>query len=211
MSDLTTSSTITFSASADYMQSGHYIARIVGRHTKFTFEREFLGSRRGKRNEYCEAEVDDVGLYELRNATRKGKVDRYRLVLPAVNVAAAEAVASDAEQEGRLELGAEVRAAAEGLVEVRVDRSEAMALAKRLDKGERLEEIVRILNLRENEIEILTAAQAKRAAAAATVDEAVSACAAILAALPAPEAKRVLSALRKQIAPAAPKASGQGR
>lgn len=203
---ITPDTTIYLRADAGYGHGGkQYIARLVGRHRKFTFEREFIGRKFGKRNEGCDATVDEVGVYELREVTRKGRVDRYRLILPAVCVAAHLAVAEDAEAEGREDLGAELRREAEGLVMVRLDRSEAMALCRRLDQGDRLDEIVRVVG--DDEIEILTAAQAKRAAAAATVDEAVSACSAILAALPTREAKRVLTALRKQIAPPAPKAS----
>ncbi len=55
---------ITLSASADFGKTGQYVARIVGRDSKFTFNREFIGRKFGKRNETSQADVDDPGLYE---------------------------------------------------------------------------------------------------------------------------------------------------
>lgn len=74
---------ITLSASASYGSGGkQYIARIVGRNSKMTFEREFVGSKRGKRGEHSEADLDTPGLYECRDIGRKGdKEDRYVLLI----------------------------------------------------------------------------------------------------------------------------------
>lgn len=67
---------IKFSASASYGNGGkQFIARIVGRHKTFTFQREFIGKKGGKRNEDCSADVDEPGLYETRDIDRKGKDD----------------------------------------------------------------------------------------------------------------------------------------
>jgi hypothetical protein len=49
---------------ADYGCTGQYVARITGRDSKFTFEREFLGKKIGKRGDVTEADVDEPGLYE---------------------------------------------------------------------------------------------------------------------------------------------------
>lgn len=64
--------TLKFSASAAYGQRGHFIARIKGRNSKYTFEYEFIGKASGKRGEYKSADVDDPGLYIERDIDRKG-------------------------------------------------------------------------------------------------------------------------------------------
>lgn len=204
------STTITLAVSASYGYGRkQYVARITGRAAKVTFARDFVGQKYGKRQESTSYDTDEVGLYELCSIDRKGqKEQRYRLILPAPGAAACEGVAGDAEEEGRVDEGAALRETAAGLVVVRASKEEAMAIAKRLDKGEQLVEIVRIVDLAQNQIEILTAAQAKKAAAAATVDEAVSACLAVLGALPEREAKRVVAELRKRTVPASSSARG---
>lgn len=205
---MSSSSTISLTASAKYGYGGkQYIAQITGRAPKVTFARAFVGTKYGKRKEDSSFDTDEPGLFELCDIDRKGnKAQRYRLVLPAPGAAAQEAVAGDAEEEGRVDEGAALREGASRLVLVRASKEEAMAIAKRLDKGEQLVEIIRIVDLAKDQIEILTAAQAKKAAAAATLDEAVSACLAVLGALPEREAKRVVAELRKRLTPApAPK------
>lgn len=105
---------ISLTASADYGLSGQYIARITGRHPKFTFDREFIGRKGGKRNEVTEADVDDPGLYECCDIDKKhGKDSRFMLVL---------------------EVG-------DTLVEFKCDKEDAMIVAKALDAGRPLNEI----------------------------------------------------------------------
>lgn len=48
----------------EYGAKGNYVARIVGRDSKMTFAREFLGAN---------AVVDDAGIYELCDISRKGE------------------------------------------------------------------------------------------------------------------------------------------
>lgn len=76
------SGTVEMIARADYGQSGQYVARITGRDAKFTFAREFVGRKTGKRKEYAEVVTDQVGLYEICDKTRKGKECRYRVAVP---------------------------------------------------------------------------------------------------------------------------------
>lgn len=60
---------ISFRADAAYGYGGkQFIARVTGRHPKFTFAYEFIGRKGGKRNEDCEADVDEPGLYVLRDS-----------------------------------------------------------------------------------------------------------------------------------------------
>ena len=75
---------ITLSAGARYGYGGkQFIARIVGRDAKFTFAREFVGRKGGKRGESSTADVDEPGLYETRDVGAKGNTDdRYCLILP---------------------------------------------------------------------------------------------------------------------------------
>lgn len=101
--------TITLTASAKFGYGGkQFIARITGRDPKFTFQREFLGRKEGKRGETTSVEVDEPGLYEIRDIDRKGNADEsYCLIY---------------------EDGGDIG-------KVALDKSEAMALAKRLDAG----------------------------------------------------------------------------
>jgi len=74
--------TVALQAWARYGYGGkQFIARITGRDPKFTFEREFLGRKGGKRGEDTEVDVDDPGLYETRDVDSKGRVsDAYHLI-----------------------------------------------------------------------------------------------------------------------------------
>lgn len=76
------SSTITLRAEASYGFGGkQYIARIIGRDPKFTFNREFVGTKGGKRREVCEYMTDEPGLYVTCDINRKGgKDETYYLV-----------------------------------------------------------------------------------------------------------------------------------
>lgn len=79
MSELTT--TVTLRANSDYGQNGQFVARITGRHPKFTFAYDFLGRRAGKRGDVTEATIDDPGLYVERDVSRKrGKDDSFYVV-----------------------------------------------------------------------------------------------------------------------------------
>lgn len=173
---------VSLTASADYGLSGQYIARIIGRDSKFTFQREFIGRKYGKRNEGSEADVDESGLYELCDVTKKrGKVQRYRVVLELPSGELAKLVAS---------------------------KEDAMAIAKALDAGRAFGDIVRYcegVDDAGNDVpayEILSAKQAEKAQSAATVDSAIATCWAAIEALPAKDAKKVLAALRAKLAPA---------
>lgn len=106
---------ISLSASADYGLSGQYIAHITGRHPKYTFDRQFIGRKGGKRNEVSEADVDDPGLYECCDIDKKhGKESHFYLVL---------------EINGNLH-------------KFKSDKEDAMTIAKALDAGRPFNEIV---------------------------------------------------------------------
>ena len=169
--------TIELIASSDFETAGtQYIARLTGRAPRVTFVREFVGSKSGKRNDYTSALVDEPGLYELQNPTRKAhKARRWVLVL---------------EHEGEL-------------VKLRSDEGDAMAIAKRLGAGEEIGQIVAVEQQTKETgdttevvglvYSIRTPGEAKRAVAAATEGAAVEAIVSALAALPAPLQRKVLA------------------
>lgn len=106
---------ITLVAKADYNQKGQFIARLVGRDSRYTFSREFVGRKGGKRNETTRADVDDPGVYECCDVDRKkGKVSRFYFIV----------------QDG------------DKLKELRADKEDAMTVAKALDAGRKFSEIV---------------------------------------------------------------------
>jgi len=174
---------ITLSANADFGHSGQYVARITGRDAKFTFRREFIGRKGGRRGDVTTADVDEPGLYECCNVERKaGKVSRFYILVEV----------------------------ADTLRRLTSDKEDAMVLAKRLGAGEQLGDMLAVTSRPGDsdpektifEYEILTAAQAKRQQAAATVETAVEACCQAVEALPAAEVRKVLTALRARLKPA---------
>lgn len=181
---------ISLAASASFGNGGkQFIARIVGRHPKFTFEREFIGRKGGKRNESSEAMVDDPGLYQVRDIGRKGNADDSYFVIDLLGDVVVKS----------LPLGQE----------------EAMKIAKRLGDGESIGHICSLAGRPSRtdpsrtvyDVEIVTARQAEKAEVAKTIDLAVDACWAVLASLPQKEAKKVLSALRERLNPPKPPAA----
>lgn len=106
--------TVTLSAESKYGYSGQYIAHIKGRAERVQFNREFVGRRFGKRNESSSYETDEVGLYEECDVEKGGKSSSFVLVLPWKD----------------------------GLRKLYSDKEDALAIAKRLDAGERIEDFV---------------------------------------------------------------------
>lgn len=107
---------ITLTATASFGNGGkQFIAHVVGRNAKFIFNRTFVGKKGGKRGQDSEADVDEPGLYELRNIDNKGRDDNRYVLLIEVN--------------GEL-------------TRFSCDKEDAMKIAKELDKGRRFEEIV---------------------------------------------------------------------
>jgi len=104
-------------ATAEPGRTGQYIARIVGFDPSFIFRREFIGTRSGKRGEWTNADVDDAGLYEACDVTPKGKAHRYLLVVksPETN---------------------------DEPVILRSDKGDAVRIARALDAGRTIAEIV---------------------------------------------------------------------
>lgn len=184
---------ITLLASADFGQSGQYIAKLVGRAAKVQFRREFCGTKEGKRSQDTRYETDEIGLYEVNNQTRKGRDRDYWLILPW----------------------------GDQLLKLRCDHEDALLICKRLDGGEKLEEFI-LAELGGEELKnsdgspklgetgkplhavvyaIHKPAEAKKLAAAATLDAAVAAIVSALDALPAAEQKRALTAARAKLFP----------
>jgi hypothetical protein len=171
---------ITLTASAAYGFGGkQFVARITGRHEKFTFAYEFLGRKEGKRGESTSADVDTPGLYITRNWGRKNNAeDSYVLII---------------EKDGELE-------------ECSADKADAMKIAKALDAGRRFDEIVEV---DANGWRMLTPKAAEMAAVAQTIDTAAEACWKVLMSLPEKEAKKVLAILKTRVSPPKPAAALQ--
>lgn len=109
-------STVKLNAEAKFGKSGQYIARIVGRDDRVQFARSFVGSKFGKRSECTSYETDVPGLYEICDVTKSGKTKSYALVLPWRG----------------------------GLRRVWSDLEDFLILARRLEDGEFLPDIVRL-------------------------------------------------------------------
>jgi hypothetical protein len=191
---------IKLTAESKYGYSGQYICRITGRAERVQFQREFCGTKFGKRGEGTSYETDEIGLYEVQDVTKSGKSRSYYLVLPW------------REDEIR---------------KLPSDHEDALAIAKRLDARESLTDIVAIElgdpildsdgtpKLKEDGTPrhslvyvIRTKTEAKAAVAAATIDSVVAAIVAALAALPEPLQRKALAAAKAKLAP--PKTNGAG-
>lgn len=108
---------ITLTASAKYGFGGkQYIARITGRDPKFTFSREFVGQKSGKRRESAEYVTDEPGLYITCDIDRKGNKDETFVLI-------------EADSSG-------------GLSESTCTKEEAMQIAKLMDSGKSFEDAV---------------------------------------------------------------------
>jgi hypothetical protein len=184
---MTTTTTVTLSAeSKKYGEHKQYIARIVGRDSKFTFSREFIG---GKNGSVSVADVDTPGLYEICDIDKRGDKEQvYRIV----------AETPDGLQEFRAS-----KHHADTTAESPVDgKAQAMAIAKRIDAGEQFAEIVETVKVGDEwRYRQRTKAQAKKTAIAVTVNSAIEHCWQVLQTLPEREAKAVMKALKERISP----------
>lgn len=173
-----------------YGKSNQYVARITGRHSKWTFEREFIGRKSGRQNDTTSADVDEDGLYEVCHVDKRGTKDSsYYVILDCPTL--------------------EILPGKEGtLRKMPVAKEDAMAIAKAFDAGRRMDQIVSIsvepsaqTGQPRYVYELLSAGEAKKAQAAATIESATEACWQAIQALPAPQAKKVLAALKARLAP----------
>lgn len=172
-----------------YGNTSQYVARITGRHPKFTFDREFTGR---KERSTTRAYIDEPGLYECCDIDKKGRKDiTFALVL--TRTPDCPPLSPDADPE---------------LIRFWIGEAAAATIARRLDDGEDLATMVEITRNGDSyEYRIRAKGEAKRASAAATIDAAIEQCWAILQAFPEREARKVLSALKTRVAPPKPAAS----
>jgi hypothetical protein len=105
---------VKLSAESKYGCSGQYIALLTGRAAKVQFNRSFVGTKSGKRGDFTTYETDECGLYEVCDIGKHGKDKTYYLVLPWRD---------------------EIR-------KLPSNHENALAIAKRLDGGERLEDFI---------------------------------------------------------------------
>lgn len=181
---------IEFTTYSDYGQTGQYIARITGRAKNVTFAREFIGRKSGKRGDITTGLVDDPGLYELVWCKRKGKERSYWILL---------------DFDGQLR-------------QVRSDEEDFLAIAKRLDSGETLEQIVMFESVERDaeELEkhpdwsptrlvytIRNKLEVNRAIVVATIDAVVLAIVNAVGGLPKEHQKKALSEAKNRLFPKA--------
>jgi hypothetical protein len=181
-------STVTLSAEVEYNE------RFAPRGAKKAYVARLLGRVSGGQTferEFLgkgDVIIDEPGLYERQIGCKKGGADQYYNVIVEV----------DGNLRTSLDVGREM----------------AMAIAKRMDGGESIQDMVR-LNGRPSkrdpartvyDCELLSKSEAAKAVKAATVDSAVEACWAVLSQLPEKESKAVLATLKQRISPPKSKA-----
>lgn len=156
-----------------------YVARLVGRDSKMTFDREFLGKG--------DVMVDAPGIYETRSVDKKGRPDEPDYIL-------------------LLDCPAFPSENGQTLSSFVATKEQAMKIAKALDEGRSIDGIARVVDASgktrsERTWELLTAREAAKTQAAQTVDAAIDACWQIMANLPEKEAKKVVAALKAKVSP----------
>jgi len=177
---------ITLRATAAFGFGGkQYIGRVTGRDPKWGLRLEFIGTKGGKRNEETTAEVDDPGIYVVRNWDRKNRADETYLLI--------------------LEVGQDDEGAPK-LRSFSLDKSDALKIAKLMDGGRKLADIVEPIDAAperraDRTWGYITVRQAASKAEAQTIDSATEACWQVLTALPEKQAKKVLAALRLRVSP----------
>jgi hypothetical protein len=127
--------------------------------------------------------IDEPGLYERQIGCKKGGADQYYHVV--------------------VDVDGELRKSTD------VGRETAMTIAKRMDGGEAIGEMVRLTGRPSQrdpavtvyDCELLTKSEAAKAVKGATVDTAIEACWQVLSLLPEKEAKKVLAALKVRVSP----------
>jgi hypothetical protein len=167
-----------------YRNTGQYIARITGRDKKYGYTREFVGR---KDSNLTKAFIDEPGVYEVGDIDKKGRKDpSWRIILnrPADCPPLRETADAD-------------------FIQGHIDESELATIARRLDAGEDIHEIVGFQPGAEGKYKhvIRTKDEAKKASVAVTIDLAIESCWATLGALPEREAKKVLAALKLRVSP----------
>jgi hypothetical protein len=170
--------------SKQYGNSSQYIARIVGRSTKFTYEREFTGR---KSDRTTTAHVDEAGLFEIVDIDKKGRKEP-GFVLVVDRPAECPPLSPEGDPD---------------FIRLYPTEKDALAIAKRFDAGEKLSDFIAIVKTSETEygFEIRTKAQAARASVAASIDAITEQCWTLLQMLPEKEAKKVLAALKSRVSP----------
>jgi hypothetical protein len=174
--------------SKSYGNNGHYIARVTGRNSKYTFEREFIGRMDGREKH---AYIDEPGLYEICDIDKKGRKDQnYRIIVPdpSGELICLRPYGDNLDGVGAMEIATEV--------------------AKRIEAGEQIAGMIQLEKKPDSEdwgYRLLSKAAAKKAHVSATIDSAIEACWEVLQALPEKEAKKALAALKARVSP--PKAA----
>lgn len=169
--------TITVSSNC-FGNNKQYIAHITGRAEKYTFAREFVGRKIGKRFDTTEYSTDEIGLYEDCDIDKKGSKDPGYLIVATLPTG---------------EIG-----------KLRSNLEDAMKIANRLDGGEQIMDMIEVKRKPDDSgwtYELRSKAEAAAAVSGATIESATEACWQIMQALPEREAKKVLAALKLRVSP----------
>lgn len=178
--------TVTMTAeSRCYGNHKQYIARLVGRDPKYTFQREFIGRKSG-RGDVTTATVDECGIYEICEINKKGgKESVYRIVVETIDGLVI------------------MRAGGENLDNAD-PHAVIMGILRRMDAGESLASMLELQKDGDTwKYRVLSKAVAAHIDKARTIEEAVDSCWNILQSLPQPQAKKALVALRARVTPPA--------
>lgn len=184
---------IILKAEARWGQTGQYIARIIGRDPKMTFRRVFLGRKDGS-GRGSTAEVDEPGLYVEVDIDKKGnKEESYLAILPNKGLDF-----DKLKYFGRKD---------DSLIAKSIRKDEAMKIAKSLEDGFNIEDIVRLsVELTPDSdvisgpfrlgYSIVSPREREQARASASLESAEARCWEILQSLPARDAKKILGRLK---------------
>lgn len=198
----------TLNADAKFGQHGQFIAQIMGRDQKFTFNYSFVGRKCGKRNESTSFDVDTSGIFVERDVDSKGrKIDRFYTFLDCPHLPIPEGKSDT-------------------LRKLEVTKEDAMKIGKALDEGRSFEESIEFyredymksqprkyneetgayddqpqITASRNNYRILSKKDAVKAQTGQTLDTAVAECLRILEALPTELQRKAVQALTKATKP----------
>ncbi len=176
-----------------YQNNRQFIARITGRDAKFTFQREFVGRKQGKRGDTTEANIDEPGLFEVCDIDKRGNKDSSYAIV----------VAHPADTNGLIRFWAGMHD-----VDGRSGVDVAMMIAKRMDAGEAISDMIECVEQPEDpakpgvrtwKYRLRAKSEVPAATAAPATGAAVGACWQVLQALPEHEAREVLAALEARL------------
>lgn len=166
-------------------QNNQYIAKITGRHERYTFERELCGNAVLNRTE---AIIDKPGLYEIANINREGvRSSVYRLIVPQ----------ADGDGLILLHVGGDYLGPHDTDAE-----SIACLLARRMDGGQRLSDMIQLEDTEDGwGYRIAPPLPVEKETKMRTRQQAADECVRILQAFSLKDVRLILKEIREQLFP----------